>query len=582
MDFAFIRVFHLEGYLAFRDAHSSMNRIQKFMKQVPEHVESIKKILSSKASTKLVARMVPRAMGNIERIGKTCVSLAASARDSFVSVLNLLGEVIAVITVTQGGIQSTIKQLSIELNVTRAYLENLKREEAENRKHLDDIRKVVAKTQEEYSKAMKGIPTGAKALLLDLGRAAIKVATSFANILPSFMASIHVAVGGGGGGGSRNPIQIFASNQAINFVSSFLESLNRLIEIVSKPSNSASQTNTNQTASDSVDHIGIMDELKGYKRAFIGFDAMTSCLPQNDIKTRANGLIQRGIALIDRAINDRYADIVDELRTLVTNATPLWAAGQTSTNPPSQNVVSTDGDSSRNEILKAKIAKENLAREEERLDTQFANTMKTMEQIRIVSEKMARIDPELVDLKQIIEMLKEAFDLIVELEKNWKNLVNFFTGFADQVTTGFSEKLNTFLGHTKDALSTEAAEVDRQVIMEFIAESDGNLYHESYILYVLSRTYYDMSSKYLMPRLVTLNTMLSSKTNDERRQKLDRLKRDTDSVQERVKALVEERRQKFKIAVSERKAKINEVIDEAGADGDEDEIIEEAEAICSG
>ena len=552
-----------------------MNRIQKFMKQIPEHVETIKKILSSKASSKLVARMIPRAMGNIERIGNTCASLAAGARDSFVSVLNLLGEVIEVITVTQGGIQGTIKELSIELNVSRGYLENLKREEAENRKHLDDIRRVVAKTQEEYSQAMKDIPTGAKALLLDLGRAAIIVATSFANVFTLSMATKY----GEGGSASRNPTQIFSSNQAINFVSSYLKSLNRLVEILSKPSNSTSQ---NQTASNSVDHIGIMNDLKGYKRVFIGFNGMTNALPQNDIKTRVNGLIQRGVALIDRAINDRHADIVNELRTLVNDVTPLWAAGQTSTNPPSQTHVSTDGDSSQNEILKAKIAKENLAREEQRLDTQFANTMKTMEQIRVVSEKMARIDPELVDLKQIIEMLKEAFALIVELQKNWKNLVKFFTGFADQVTTGFSEKLQTFLGHSKDALSTEAAEVDRQIILEFMTEADGNLYHESYILYVLSRTYYDMSSKYLMPRLAVLNTMLSSTTNDQRRQKLDRLKLDTDNVQKQVKALIEERRQKFKKAVSERKAKITEVIDEAGADGNEDEILEQVESIRSG
>jgi hypothetical protein len=72
------------------------------MKQIPGHMETIIKIASSKASAKLVGRMLPRTVNNIERIGNTCVSLARDVEDSFVSVMNLLDEVIEIITVTQG------------------------------------------------------------------------------------------------------------------------------------------------------------------------------------------------------------------------------------------------------------------------------------------------------------------------------------------------------------------------------------------------------------------------------------------------------------------------------------------------
>ncbi len=48
-----------------------MSKIQAYMKQIPGHMETIIKIASSKASAKLVGRMLPRMINNIERIGNT-------------------------------------------------------------------------------------------------------------------------------------------------------------------------------------------------------------------------------------------------------------------------------------------------------------------------------------------------------------------------------------------------------------------------------------------------------------------------------------------------------------------------------
>jgi hypothetical protein len=61
----------LEGYRAFLGAHTTMSKIQAYMKQIPGHMETIIKIASSKASAKLVGRMLPRMINNIERIGNT-------------------------------------------------------------------------------------------------------------------------------------------------------------------------------------------------------------------------------------------------------------------------------------------------------------------------------------------------------------------------------------------------------------------------------------------------------------------------------------------------------------------------------
>ena len=116
-----IYLLYLEGYRAFLGAHTAMNKIQAYMKQIPGHMETIIKIVSSNASVKLVSRMLPRTVSNIERIGNTCVSLASGAENSFISVSYLLDEVIEITKVTQGGYENDKYKDEIEANITRDF-----------------------------------------------------------------------------------------------------------------------------------------------------------------------------------------------------------------------------------------------------------------------------------------------------------------------------------------------------------------------------------------------------------------------------------------------------------------------------
>lgn len=576
-----IYLFYSEGHRAFLGAHSSMNQIQAYTKQIPQHVESVKKILSSKASPRLVSRLLPRSVANIERIGNTCVSLAKGAEKSFVTVLDLITEVIEVVKVTQGGYEEARRRGRIELNVTRVIHEDMKREEEERRKHYEEIRAAVRKAQEEYSSALKKIPTGFKALALDLGRAVGKLAISFGQAFVS-------KLGGGTGqgrqaqapiGGGANPSRGSPNTLIINFASRFADSVNKLIQSLVKIPDETASENTNKTSSKSASQARNAKELAGFKVIFSSFKNMVNIFPQNELKTKANNLIDRGIALVDQATKDKNADITEELQTLANEIKPFLAAEQLNSNNPQAFAVPSVGDSSNNELFAARLAQENLARQEQRVDAYYSNHVAAMEQIRQITEKLARLNIEEVHFTQIIEMLEEAFELLAKIQKNWSDLVLFFSGFANQVVTGFGEKLKSFIGTASTQLDAESLQTDREVIMGILAEDGGNLYHESYVLYVLSRTYYDVSAKYLMPRLSKLSSMLAGRDSAQRRIKLDELKDDTTEVEKEVLALIEERKRKFKQAVSERRAQITEIIDAQGADGNEDEIIDEAKEL---
>jgi hypothetical protein len=122
--------------------------------------------------------MLPVTINNIGHIGKTCVKLAHGTEDLFLSVMNLLDEVIELTKVTQDAHEKELHYKEVELNVTRVFHASMKHEEV-RRQRYEEMRQAVRKAQEEYSRALDDIPTGLKALALELGRTAISVLKSF-------------------------------------------------------------------------------------------------------------------------------------------------------------------------------------------------------------------------------------------------------------------------------------------------------------------------------------------------------------------------------------------------------------------
>ena len=118
-------------------------------------------------------------------------------------------------------------------------------------------------------------------------------------------------------------------------------------------------------------------------------------------------------------------------------------------------------------------------------------------------------------------------------------------------------------------------------MLELLNGNSINLYHQSYLLFIMARTYYDISKKYLMPRLSGLSPMLIAGTDNERRVLLNKFRNDTAEVQTKVIELLNERKQNYKKVISKKHAEFNEHIDDQTADGNEDDIIAKGKSLLS-
>jgi hypothetical protein len=448
------------------------------------------------------------------------------------AVINLLEEVIDV-TKAPGGAFEVNKHDDgeIELNITRGIHGAMNREEECHRLYKNS-RRMARTAHEKYSVAVKSIPTGFQAIARDL---------------------------------THDPNQDamrFARAQVINLASRFGESLNSLIQMLSKNENE----NKNK-------------ERRGYAIVFNAIKNIANATAQNDLKCKVIGLIERGITLVNMVIQYPNAAIKSKLELLAKEVKLFTIAQELSSTNNRPISVSLRSDSSDNELLKARLAQERLSQQEKRLDAYYANHVAAMEQMRLLTTNLANLNLSNIPFTEIINMVQEELKLFGELKKNWDDLVLSFSSFYDQVARDFRLKFESFFGTTDSTLDTKESAIDQKLFLQIIKDDLADLYHESYVLFVLSRTYYDVSSKYLMPRLSGLSSMSSSSNNNERQASLIKLQQDTAEVQTKIKELIDERRKKYQKIISKKRAKINEVIDHQGADGNEMDIIKQGEKL---
>ena len=121
----------------------------------------------------------------------------------------------------------------------------------------------------------------------------------------------------------------------------------------------------------------------------------------------------------------------------------------------------------------------------------------------------------------------------------------------------FGERLRTFIPPLNESkLDAESLEINRKLLVEFF-QNPSSVYRESYILYVMARTCFDISREHLMPRLAGLSSMLIGRNDQEREELMTNLKKDLTEVQRKVKELIDQRKKLFQKAVKEKRAQIN-------------------------
>ncbi|CAF4990118.1 unnamed protein product, partial [Rotaria sp. Silwood1] len=363
------------------------------MELIPDHIKTTLKVLVGSPSTRLVVDLLPKTLGNIQKIGKDCVMLSNKTHQTFVNVMGLLGEVISVAEVNRGLQETALRRTEIELNVSRVMQGELNKLGETIQSHYNDAKDAVRTAQAQYTKALKDIPTGFKALLLDFGRAIIGIVSAFGNRIANGQA-------GGKGGAVTNAV---ANGQSLAFARLYSDALGKLSEKVNDfLSFSSGKANFSSNP---------LEDFDAFRVTFEAFFGSLKAGGSGDLKTKISSLVQEGIDLskdlVDiakqtvgngKSIESDVADSIKaRLSSLISNVKPLVAAeamGDASV-PPATNSgaqSSSPTDSSNNEKFIAQMASERLRDAEKRYDAIFAQLKQQQEEMGKLMAKIASLD----------------------------------------------------------------------------------------------------------------------------------------------------------------------------------------------
>ncbi|CAF1549176.1 unnamed protein product [Adineta steineri] len=215
-----------------------------------------------------------------------------------------------------------------------------------------------------------------------------------------------------------------------------------------------------------------------------------------------------------------------------------------------------------------------------RQDEQAAEYLKLLDSMHKTNAKMTSLDLTTIHYNEIISMLREAFDLLSQVDEQWKKFVLFFTKMSIYITDMIKGPLKRFLQLTGD--SQELDHTLRMDMIEILKDDTFGIHREAYILYIMSKTYYEVSSKHLMGRVAGLSSMLNTRSTEERKSLVAQLQTQTNETLEQIKSLILERKQTFDNEFNRRNTELTTFIAKLGGPNENNQkAIEEGKRLIT-
>jgi hypothetical protein len=187
------RLSFIEGWQAFSKAHENMDKIQLYMQLIPTHIHTAMNALETAPSARIIERVLPRTIRELERISSICVNLTQDSRKAFLEVMELLSEVVAATAQSQGVAQQRKQATEMELNSSRVFEARL----ANMTKHAKETyiaaQEKTRQAYDTYKAAVRAIPVGFDKFLQDFGNAVNNVINELGPIIIASAAGGPVA-----------------------------------------------------------------------------------------------------------------------------------------------------------------------------------------------------------------------------------------------------------------------------------------------------------------------------------------------------------------------------------------------------
>ncbi|CAF3627324.1 unnamed protein product [Adineta steineri] len=238
--------------------------------------------------------------------------------------------------------------------------------------------------------------------------------------------------------------------------------------------------------------------------------------------------------------------------------------------PPS----SIDNIAFQNAKEKAELALKNLQEAEKQYDQWYSLMLEKQNKLAGIIIQMSQLQMSQTDYKTTIDILVRSVKEIGDIQTQWGRMTRFFSILAMRAEATRETILHEFVDTIKHVTLSDGVldDADREFFVLQMRDAADEIEQAAHLLYIMSKTYYDVSNQYMMGQVAGISRLAVIQTDSERQTYMAQLAQDTLSTSAKVSRMVLERKQNYEQRNQARQYQLKQFIQQSTSKGLESNI----------
>ncbi|KAL7370918.1 hypothetical protein ABVT39_014277 [Epinephelus coioides] len=562
------------GWHAFNEAHKNMDQIRIHTATVPDYMKAVVKVLFN-APDEVIDKLLPNQLENIRTIADECVILADSVEKKYTNVINLIQELLEACVNAEHFYGEELEKVKMKLKENEIREKTASELKERSKKAMEAMEKQVDEAQDSYNKAMDSLPSGWEMIGMDLVEGLSKAVTGVLNGVVNLVSAPIKTACGSAEIASDTYHHIKSKNENEDVLSvcckspeilSIVESLTQYL----KDGKIAWQHLYDQKAQ-STKSDWSKDQFKRISESLMKMKG-------SKLQKRALELCEMGIKICEELatykpgenwVDKKEAKLVEKLNKLDEQSrifdtkckkklgspafaptSPMMSKAQSNTGGQSTSQRAADNarfkiEQSREQLKESREAYEKIAEKMEQNQKELTEILVEMQNCKIKE----------INFDTTIKMLFKGLDAMGRVKEQWEKMVRFFQMISNIVKCSLSKTLNSFVSTADD--TKKLSYNNKLFVKDMLYNQAFQASNVASLVHMISGTYTEVSSKYLMDRVSSLGKLMAmDKEKPEFLSERLNLQQSCAAAQEGILQLVLKNKREFERKTDDRMAKI--------------------------
>uniref|UniRef100_A0A8C4RXP6 Uncharacterized protein n=1 Tax=Erpetoichthys calabaricus TaxID=27687 RepID=A0A8C4RXP6_ERPCA len=563
------------GWLAFNEAHKSMDQIRLHSANVPNYMKMAMETLLQD-NIDLVKSLLPGQLENIRDIAFVCTTLAVSTEKNFTDVILLIQELLEACMNAKQWYEDDLKTIKLKLEEAKMKKESTELAKKLAQENMTRMTKQLDEAHDMFKKSMDSMPSGWEMIGMNF----VEGITDSVNSLISGYVAMYTApskiVGGIKGtigsaihpGQSTNPAAV---NNAYSKSAQLLKLSQQIQVFVEKDqikwndlyddkSQSVKSDWQKKQFEDIEKSVKAEEESKPKERvleickaAVSVCNLLTKYAPKKECPEEEKKKLLAQISSLKDSCEMFDSESKAFTNSSAFSATPPKMAQQSSGEKQSAGQMATE-----NARFKIEQSRAQLQQVQDMYQKSVDNLEKNNKELAEILTTMQSCKVKEIDFNTVVKMLVKGLDAMGRVKEQWEKMVRFFQMISNLISTCLNTSLKQFqfVGAANNVSKIEGYSSDsfvKDMIYTYAFQSSNiaNLVH------MIAGTYTEVSNLYLMDRVSSLGKLMALDPNNPQFEwERAKLKSDCECAQEGICSLVQKNKNDFDNLLNERVLKI--------------------------